>query len=501
MINIDIITDNIKTLKEKHVFELKKATNALPKSFWETYSSFSNTEGGFIILGVEEGLNENIISGVNEPEKIISDIWNQLSNPNKVSYNCLNNEDIFIKNVEYNKLIIIVKVNVVPWSKKPVYINGNITRSYIRTGEGDRLMKEDELKIIMRNAAPQMDSLLLERFNYKDLDPISVSSFKEKVAYRYPNKKYENLSPEDFLIEIGAMRKNRETEDINLTKGGLLFLGNYNSIKEIYPSFHMDYFNRRGNNQRWIDRVATDEPNSLQMNIFNFYNIVNEKLNALSYSEFKLDKSNTRVENTQLNEAIREAFVNTLAHADYDLSLPSVKIEVFEGWMRFLNPGTMLISVSEFVQGGNSKPRNEIIMKLFRLLGASERQGFGGPQIFKTAKSNDYRLPEVFTNLEYTELKLWHIDLVDSYPELSSEEKLVFECIVKARSAISKKDIENSLNFTEYKVRKSLDNLLNSKKITRIGNGPSTKYMLQFGSTEMLTQLQMLVNSVQQQYQ
>lgn len=46
MINIDIITDNIKTLKEKHVFELKKATNALPKSFWETYSSFSNTEGG-----------------------------------------------------------------------------------------------------------------------------------------------------------------------------------------------------------------------------------------------------------------------------------------------------------------------------------------------------------------------------------------------------------------------------------------------------------------------
>lgn len=501
MIKNNWISNNIKNIKERHIFELKKATNSIPKSFWETYSSFANTEGGFIILGVEEGIEENIITGVNEPQKIVSDIWNQLSNQNKVSYNSLKNDDIIIEDLEYNKSIIIIKVNEVPWNKKPVYINGNITKSYIRTGDGDRLMKEDELKIIMRNSSPQMDSILLESFNFEDLDPISVSSYKEKVTYRYPNKRYESLKPEEFLIEIGVMRKNRSTNEINVTRGGLLFLGKYNSIKEIYPSYHMDYFNRKGNNQRWIDRVATDEPNKLQMNIYNFYNIVNEKLNALSYNEFKLDSTNTRVENTQLNEAIREAFVNALAHADYDLSLPSIKIEVFEGWMRFVNPGTMLISVSEFVQGGISKPRNEIIMKLFRLLGASERQGFGGPQIFKSAKSNDYRMPEVFTNLEHTELKLWHIDLIDSYPELNDEERSVFECIVKAPGSIAKREIEDSLNLTEYRVRKALDSLLNSQKIDRIGNGPSTKYMLHIGSTEMLAQLQMMVNSIQQQYQ
>lgn len=43
------------------------------------------------------------MTGVNNPEKIVLDLWNQLSNQNKVSYNSLNNDDIIIKTVEYNK--------------------------------------------------------------------------------------------------------------------------------------------------------------------------------------------------------------------------------------------------------------------------------------------------------------------------------------------------------------------------------------------------------------
>lgn len=500
MFDLDLIVSNIKTIKERHIIELKKAQNAVPKSFWESYSSFSNTEGGVVVFGVEEGKDENIITGVNNPENIVSDLWNQLSNKNKVSYNSLNNDDIIIRTTEDNKSIILINVKEVAWNKKPVYINDNINRSYIRTGDGDRLINEEQLKIIMRNSSPQVDSLLLNSFSIKDLDPISVSSFKEKVTSRYPANGYEELNPEDFLIEHGIMRENRSTNKINPTRGGLLFLGKYNSIREIYPSFHMDYFNRRGNNERWIDRIATDEPNKFQMNIYNFYNLVNEKLNVLIHNEFKLDDTNTRIENNQFNEAIREAFVNTLAHADYDLALPSVKIEIFDGWMRFVNPGAMLVSISEFVQGGISKPRNEIIMKSFRLLGASERQGFGGPQIFKSAKSNDYRIPEIYTSLEYTELKLWYIDLIDSYPELSAEERSVYECVIKSPGAISKREIEESLNLTEYRVRKTLESLLSSEKIERVGNGPSTKYIPRIGSKEMLTQLHMMVNSLQKFY-
>ena len=41
--------------------ECKKASNSLPKSVWETYSSFANTNGGTIYLGVEEQKDKNNI--------------------------------------------------------------------------------------------------------------------------------------------------------------------------------------------------------------------------------------------------------------------------------------------------------------------------------------------------------------------------------------------------------------------------------------------------------
>ena len=39
--------------------ECKKSVKFLPKSVWETYSSFANTNGGTIYLGVDEFKNNH----------------------------------------------------------------------------------------------------------------------------------------------------------------------------------------------------------------------------------------------------------------------------------------------------------------------------------------------------------------------------------------------------------------------------------------------------------
>ena len=87
--------------------ELKKAQE-LPKTFWETYSSFSNTSGGLIVLGVEEAEPVNTIVGVGNVKKTITTLWDTLSNPNKVSYKNIENEDVVEFEIEPGKVIILL---------------------------------------------------------------------------------------------------------------------------------------------------------------------------------------------------------------------------------------------------------------------------------------------------------------------------------------------------------------------------------------------------------
>ena len=135
-------------------------------------------------------------------------------------------------------------------------------------------------------------------------------------------------------------------------------------------------------------------------------------------------------------------------------------------------------------------------MKLFRLLGASERQGFGGPLIFKTAMQNDFRHPEIITNIERTELHVWNIDLADSYPKLTDDEKAVLRVISKTGYAISVNSIKETLKLTEYRVRKAIPTLEGLKLVRKVGNGPATKYTTNIGSIEFLTGLQIAMEEL-----
>ena len=91
-------SEDIKRLvakSENDAVEFKRARGGVPADFWPSYSSFANTDGGVIILGVREKDGKREIEGLADTEKIVADLWNAVNNPDKISANVLFNESIY----------------------------------------------------------------------------------------------------------------------------------------------------------------------------------------------------------------------------------------------------------------------------------------------------------------------------------------------------------------------------------------------------------------------
>ena len=91
---------------------------------------------------------------------------------------------------------------------------------------------------------------------------------------------------------------------------------------------------------------------------------------------------------------LREAFANSLIHAAYTVR-GNIVIDRYFDRIVLSNPGTMLISMEEYYEGGHSVCRNPVIQKMFVFLGIGEKGGTGADVIAKGWKDNGWSMPTV----------------------------------------------------------------------------------------------------------
>lgn len=484
-----LIQDLIKQ-KEHCQLEFKEALNSVPKNFWETYSSFANTNGGYILLGIKDSPVQ--VLGVNNADKMVQELFNTAASKDKVSCNLLDNNNVNIHEIN-NKKIISVYIPELPISKKPLYLYNNLSRTFIRKNEGDFLATEDELRRFIRNSQDNFDAELLENYSIEDLDTESILEFKNILNKRNPSKKYLAMDDMQFLCEMGVFQFDRnDNMKLKLTLAGLLFLGKLSAILQKLPHFHLEYFNKRGTTStRWRDRVSTGDDNYPNLNLFQYHKIVLEKLKLTIEEPFELDDRCTRKSYVELDVALREALANMIIHADYLDAETNITVTVENFFYTFLNPGTMKISSTQFFAGGKSAPRNNTLITFFRRMGACERAGSGGKEICNVVEKNKFRYPELIVNPGSTYLKLWTATLENSYPELNENERKILLYIQKKRN-VNFNDIKENLNISEYNIRKSLNELLGKNFIIKNGKGRATVYMWNPSKIEQLVTVDFL---------
>lgn len=478
-----------KTLPDENEFiEYKTTGNKLPKDIWETVSSFENTAGGLIVLGIKEerksGHVAYKISGVKHPHEILEQFWSNLDKI--ISYNNLSNSDVKIVSLDKNIDVIEIHISEAIDNKKPVTANGI---PYIRKGSIDKKAVGEDYRILESNASDDLDTKVLKNYWIDDLDSDTIQEYKLLLTSRAEYEHYADYNEKQFLKAIGVISKDYNNDGKEgITLGGLLFFGKNNAIIHAIPHFQLDYYDQTSITDRWTTRISSVMQN---LNIFSFYRAAFAAIKRTISNKFQLDENMIRVDTSGPMEiALREALLNMLMHANYLIDEP-IEAHAHINYYTFTNPGKMKVPVDSFFTTNQTKYRNPVISKLFVQIGLGERAGHGGQKIYETAIENNLRYPEIKSNERETRLRIWNVDYAQSFSgkEIDERERAILKAMLSTPlHSLTHKEIESKCNLSRTKTTDALKALMDKQIVEKIGNGRSTRYGIRTTLSQLIAQ-------------
>ena len=482
---------DINNLKENNLIEIKKSKGGLPNSLWESYSAFANTNGGTIVLGIDEPQKDVFESAKlteSEALELQKRFWDNINNVQKISVNLLVDKDVYVDDYD-GYPILVIKVRRASRFEKPVYINNNVYNgTYRRNHEGDYHCTKNEIDLMIKDSNIQSnDKTCLEEFTLEDLNLESISSYKQMLKASNPSHIFLTMTDEQFYLNLGIAKKGTDGL-LHPTRAGLLMFGKEYRITDEFSHYFLDYQDHREETPeiRWIDRVQSSS-GDWSGNVFDFFFKVYNKLIQDLTIPFKLDGVQ-RIDDTEMHKALREALCNTLSNADY-YGTRGIVIKKYRDRIEFSNPGSMRMSIEEAFAGGNTDPRNETILKIFSLIKIGERAGTGIQTILHVINMFGYSKPiiEESFNPDRTKLTIFigHVRIKEiqndekqgqSTSRLSFEEQKVLE-LFNDKEYITRVEIEKHLNCKKTKSYEIVKSLIDKKIIYKDGLGSNTKYL------------------------
>lgn len=359
--------------------ELKEAKHKLPESIYETVSAFLNTEGGHIILGVDDQRN---ITGVENADKIQNDFLGELHNPERLGSQVHCKETL--KNHD-GKTVLIFYIPEANRKDKPVYVKtkkqGNV--AFIRKGGGDYKCGKTELDRLISDAqSTRPDTEQLDLTPDECLDARSIKWYRHRYESKGGNRSLDSYTDDEFLQELGLAVE--EKGQLHTTMAALLLLGKASRIRQYLPRPVVDCYHYAFNadhpntGERWQKRITCED------NIVNSWQAILDWYSSFAATPFEIDpRSGQRTDTPPDFIAFREAAINLLSHQDFSDHARSPVIENFTDRLRFWNPGDAFADEDQLLKPGTKEVRNPILVRALRDIGFSEQSGWGLRDVYR----------------------------------------------------------------------------------------------------------------------
>lgn len=373
--------------------EVKAAAGGLPKSVVDTLSAFANGTGGVLLLGLAE-------SDAFAP----APRFDAAKVRDALSLACADLMDPPLRvviDIEEFEGALIVRADIPELDpiEKPCHVKnrGHYNGSFIRGGDGDRLLSHYEVTQLLANRSqPAHDLEPVEKATIEHLDAELVRGLLRRVRDRHP-RAFANLSDTDALAQLNVVVEVDAV--VRPTLGGLLCLGRY--PQQFFPQLFiavvvlpgLEIGDQTADGVRFVDNVTAEGPipemlaqamAALQRNM---------RVAAVIKGLFREDRFDYPL------DVIRELLVNAVMHRDYSPGArgTQVQVELYPDRLVVKSPGGLygdvvapLLGTAE--QGSSS--RNVALAKLLADTPAgthgdhavSENRGSGLPNVMKTLR-------------------------------------------------------------------------------------------------------------------
>jgi len=311
--------------------EIKRASQGTPERLYDTLSSFSNQDGGgVIVFGVDESRDFAVVGvyDAQDLQKKVVEQCNQMEPKLRPLFTVCEID---------GKVVVSVEIGECDVFDKPCFYvgRGRIRGSFVRVGESDQPMTEYEVYSFEVFKRKIQDELRTDaRAKREDLNPNALSLYFAKI--RETKTQLASLEDERILELQGITQEGRPT-----VAGEVLFgvypqslFPQYSIVASVVPGKEIGALGAMG--ERFIDDKRIEGTLTQMLDDAITFVARNMKRKLI------VDDNGKRADWPEYPiKAVREAILNALVHRDYSIHTENspIRVLLFDDRIEVENPG------------------------------------------------------------------------------------------------------------------------------------------------------------------